>query len=104
MPKMEAIPALVIECTDRTERLIMSLRTVGLEQGRNTLPELASRAHAGEPSLLTRHGKPYAAIVSPDVLMKAQPRSRFLSLRGSGKGLWGPSPAQTVEDARNERD
>ena len=35
----------------------MPLHTIGLEQGRNTLPELASRAHAGQPSLLTRHGK-----------------------------------------------
>ena len=82
----------------------MTLRTVGLEQGRNTLPELASRAHAGEPSLLTRHGKTYAAIVSPEVLLKARPRLRVLSLRGSGKRLWGTSPAQTIADAREEWD
>lgn len=81
---------------------IMTLHTVGLEQGRNTLPELASRAHAGEPSLLTRHGKPYAAIVSADMLTKSRPRARFLVLRGSGKGLWGASPADTVADLRDE--
>jgi antitoxin (DNA-binding transcriptional repressor) of toxin-antitoxin stability system len=82
----------------------MSLRIIGLEQGRNTLPELASRAHSGEPSLLTRHGKPYAAIVSPDVLMRSRPRTRFLSLRGTGKGLWGASPSQAIADARSEWD
>lgn len=82
----------------------MPLHTIGLEQGRSTLPELASRAHAGEPSLLTRHGKPYAAIVSPDVLMKARPRTRFLALRGSGKGLWGASPGQAIADSRNDWD
>lgn len=81
---------------------IMTVRTVGLEQGRSTLPELASRAHAGEPSLLTRHGKPFAAIVSPDLLARSQPRARFLALRGSGKGLWGPSPARAVADMRDE--
>ena len=80
----------------------MAVRTVGLEVGRSTLPELASRAHAGEPSLLTRHGKPYAAIVPPDALDKARPRVRFLKLRGTGKGLWGPSPAKTVADIRDE--
>jgi prevent-host-death family protein len=80
----------------------MPLRTIGLEQGRNTLPELASRAQAGEPSLLTKHGKPFAAIVSPDVLMRSRPRGRFLALRGSGKGLWGASPAQTLADVRDE--
>ncbi|MDA7417629.1 type II toxin-antitoxin system Phd/YefM family antitoxin [Xenophilus arseniciresistens] len=81
----------------------MSLRTVGLEQGRNNLPELASRANAGEPSLLTRHGKPYAAIVSPTLLAQATRRpSNFLSLRGTGTGLWGSSPARHVADLRDE--
>lgn len=82
----------------------MPLHTIGLEQGRNTLPELASRAHAGEPSLLTRHGKPYAAIVSPEMLTKARTRSRFLALRGSGKGLWGTSPSKVIANMRNEWD
>jgi antitoxin (DNA-binding transcriptional repressor) of toxin-antitoxin stability system len=80
----------------------MAVHTVGLEVGRSTLLELASRAHAGEPSLLTRHGKPYAAIVPPDVLNKARPRVRFLGLRGTGKGLWGPSPAKAVAEIRDE--
>ncbi len=82
----------------------MALHTVGLQQGRNTLPELASRAHAGEASLLTRHGKPYAAIVPPDMVAKLRPRSRFLALRGSGKGLWGKDPAATVAAMRGEWD
>ncbi|MES2530970.1 MAG: Prevent-host-death protein [Pseudomonadota bacterium] len=82
----------------------MILHTIGLEQGRKTLPELASRAQAGEPSLLTRHGKPYAAIVSPELLVQAQPRARFLALRGSGKGLWGDAPAAAIDEIRNEWD
>ena len=80
----------------------MPIHTVGLEEGRNTLPRLASRAHAGQPSLLTRHGKPYAAIVSADALLKARPRTHFLALRGSGKGLWGALPAQAVAALRDE--
>ncbi len=82
----------------------MTLHTIGLEEGRNTLPQLASRAHAGEASLLTRHGKPYAAIVPPDMVAKLRPRARFLALRGSGKGLWGDAPAATVAELRNEWD
>ena len=82
----------------------MTLHTIGLEKGRTTLPQLAARAHAGEPSLLTRHGKPYAAIVSPDMLNKARPRARFLALRGSGKGMWGPAPAEEVAALRKEWD
>jgi antitoxin (DNA-binding transcriptional repressor) of toxin-antitoxin stability system len=79
----------------------MTLHTVGLEQGRNTLPQLAARAHAGEPSLLTRHGKPYAAIVPPD-MAALRSRVSFLALRGTGKGLWGPSPAQGIAELRDE--
>ncbi len=80
----------------------MPLHTVGLEEGRSTLPTLASRAHAGEPSLLTRHGKPYAAIVSPEMLLKVRPRISFLALRGSGKGLWSAAPARVVARLRDE--
>ena len=81
----------------------MSRHTVGHEQGRSNMPELASQAHAVKPSLLTKHGKPYAAIVSPELLAKATRRpSGFLSLRGTGKGLWGPSPARDVANLRDE--
>ena len=80
----------------------MPLHTVGLEEGRSTLPALASRAHAGEPSLLTRHGKPYAAIVSPETLLKIRPRISFLTLRGSGKGLWSTEPARVIAKLRDE--
>ena len=80
----------------------MPLHSVGIEQGRNTLPQLASRANAGESSLLTKHGKPYAAIVPPDALLKARRRPAFLSLRGSGKGLWGKLPSSHVAALRDE--
>jgi prevent-host-death family protein len=80
----------------------MPIPTVGLEEGRNTLPQLAARAHMGQPSLLTRHGKPYAAIVSAEALTRVAPRISFLALRGSGKGLWGKLPARAVADLRDE--
>ncbi|MCU0922409.1 MAG: type II toxin-antitoxin system Phd/YefM family antitoxin [Burkholderiaceae bacterium] len=80
----------------------MPIHTVGLEEGRNTLPQLVARAQGGEPSLLTRHGKPVAAIVPPELLDKARPRINFLALRGSGKGLWGKLPARTVAALRDE--
>ncbi len=80
----------------------MPIPTVGLEEGRKTLPQLAARAHMGQPCLLTRHGKPYAAIVSAEALGRAGPRVNFLGLRGSGRGLWGKLPARVVADLRNE--
>jgi antitoxin (DNA-binding transcriptional repressor) of toxin-antitoxin stability system len=81
----------------------MANRTFGLEQGRKQLPELAALAHSGQSSLLTKHGKPYAAIVAPDLLLKAARRKpSFLALRGTGKGMWGKSPAQHVARLRDE--
>ena len=81
----------------------MRVNTVGLEQGRSTLPDLAAQAHAGSPTLLTRHGKPWAAIVSPEVLEKSQQRrASFFALRGTGKGLWGDDPAKTIDEMRDE--
>ncbi|MRD47426.1 Prevent-host-death protein [Caenimonas koreensis DSM 17982] len=77
-------------------------RTLGLEEGRKQLPQLAALAHAGEGSLLTKHGKPYAAIVSPDLLVKSRRKSALLSLRGTGKGLWGKSAAKYVAELRDD--
>ncbi|MEO8249586.1 MAG: type II toxin-antitoxin system Phd/YefM family antitoxin [Burkholderiales bacterium] len=81
----------------------MRVNTVGLEQGRSTLPELAAQANAGRPTLLTRHGKPWAAIVSPEMLDKAMTRrADLLSLCGTGKGLWGDDPAKWIDEIRDE--
>ena len=82
------------------------MHTIGIEQGRNTLPQLALRAFGGEPSVLTKHGKPYAAIVPLEILevvKRAQAgNSSFLSLRGTGKGLWGTEPARMIAQMRDE--
>ncbi|MEO9148974.1 MAG: type II toxin-antitoxin system Phd/YefM family antitoxin [Burkholderiaceae bacterium] len=82
----------------------MRVNTVGIEQGRSNLPELAARANAGQPTLLTRHGKPWAAIVSPEVLRSTQHGVSFKSLRGSGPGLWEADPAATIAGMRDEWD
>ena len=77
---------------------------IGLDEGRSTLPRLAALAHTGQASLLTRHGKPFAAIVAPEVLLANKPRPAFLSLRASGRGLWGLSASAAVADLRDEWD
>jgi antitoxin (DNA-binding transcriptional repressor) of toxin-antitoxin stability system len=80
----------------------MATRSIGLEQGRRQLPQLAELAHGGEGSLLTRHGKPYAAIVAPEVLLKSRRKPSFLALRGTGKGLWGKSAARHIAQLRDD--
>ena len=83
---------------------VKPITRIGLDEGRSTLPRLAALAHAGQASLLTRHGKPFAAIVAPEVLLASKPRPAFLVLRGSGRGLWGPSASAAVADLRDEWD
>jgi antitoxin (DNA-binding transcriptional repressor) of toxin-antitoxin stability system len=75
---------------------------IGLDEGRSKLPHLAALAHAGQSSLLTRHGKPLAALVAPEVLLAQRPRANFLALRGTGRGLWAPTAAATVSALRDE--
>lgn len=81
-----------------------STSTLGLEQARAQLPTLVSRAEAGGRSVITRHGKPCAAIVPVQDLALRAPGSALLALRGSGAGLWGAEAAAAVQTLRDEWD
>lgn len=82
----------------------MPITQLGLEQCRIKLPALAALAHAGSHSIITKHGKPYAALVSVQALDKAtgQRKTSLLALAGTGKGLWGDSPSRTIATLRDE--
>jgi prevent-host-death family protein len=83
-----------------------TVETLGSEEARQQLPSLLDRARGGVATLVTRHGRPCAAIVPVSVLEQATataPRGPSLkSLRGSGAGLWGENAGQTIADARGE--
>ena len=76
----------------------------GFEQARAQLPTLMAQAHAGQASIITKHGKPYAAIVPLADLAQARTRSGkgILNLQGSGKGLWGKKSGATIAQLRDE--
>ena len=61
----------------------------GLEQARIQLPHIVAEAHAGLRSVITKHGKPYAAIVPLQDLALAPTQApageSFLALRGTGR-------------------
>ena len=78
----------------------------GAEEARNTLPALLDLAERGESTVISRHGRPVAAIV-PIALYEAiqaqQPKQRsLLSLGGSGVGLWGEDSTRTIREMRDE--
>lgn len=77
---------------------------IGLEQARNELPRLVSQAESGTSAVITRHGRPCAALVPLDRLQTHTRRGGLLLLRGTGAGLWGPDVAATVTELRREWD
>ena len=76
--------------------------TLGVEAARRRLPELLNRAQAGHSTLISRHGKPVAALVPlggripSDPMLRQRQLQALLNLQGSGKGCWAarPSPAR----------
>lgn len=76
----------------------------GLEQARKQLPSIVADAHAGNSCIITKHGKPYAAIVPIQAFEKtcAAAGAGLLALRGTGRGLWGTDVSQTISELREE--
>ena len=79
-----------------------AIKRYGLEQARNQLPSIAANAHAGASSIITRHGKPYAAIVPVEAMQRKTTAQGILALRGTGRGLWGPEVNQSIRELRDE--
>lgn len=77
-------------------------RILGTEEARKQFPSLVERASQGKTTLITRHGKPYAALVPPSQAQARRGES-FLGLRGSGKGLYG-NVARYLDALRREWD
>ena len=77
-------------------------RSMGVEEARKVFPHLIESALQGKTTVITRHGKPSAVVVPIDA---AAARNRagggILSLRGSGRGLYG-DVARTIEKMRRE--
>lgn len=80
----------------------MRKKTYGAEEARIKLPELLDRASQGHTSVITKHGKPYAAVVPATLMLADKPRLPFLALKGTGKGLWGRSSKKAVDRMRDE--
>lgn len=73
-------------------------KTYGVEEARQALPKLLDLANRGTSTIITRHGRPIAALVPVD---RAQGRAlvNMTTLRGSGKGLWtGPDSVAAQRD------
>jgi prevent-host-death family protein len=76
----------------------------GVEDARNQLPALLAEAERGRSTIITRHGRPIAAIVPVDRTADRPPQKSLLGLAGSGRGLWGKDSTKTLRKLRDEWD
>jgi prevent-host-death family protein len=74
----------------------------GAEEARNQLPDLLEAAENGLSTVITRHGRPVAALVPIETFESIARQKSILPLRGSGRGLWGKDSRRTLRDLREE--
>lgn len=80
----------------------MIKRRKGAEEARSQLPELLDDAEEGRSTIITRHGRPVAALVPIDSSGVAVRQQPLLPLAGSGRGLWGRDSSNTLRKLRDE--
>jgi prevent-host-death family protein len=78
------------------------MRRKGAEEARNELPDLLAAAEKGHATIITRHGRPVAALVPIDDYGTATRQPPLTPLKGSGRGLWGKNSGATIRKLRDE--
>jgi prevent-host-death family protein len=72
----------------------------GVEDARSELPALLDEAARGRATIITRRGRPIAALVP--VTRQTGMQKPLCALAGSGKGLWGKHSGKTLRRLREE--
>ena len=75
---------------------------VGIEGVCSQFVALLAEAERGRSTIVTRHGRPIAAIVPVGRAAGRLQQKSLLGLAGSGKGLWGKDSAKTLRRLRDE--
>ena len=68
----------------------------GAKEARSQLPALLDAAEQGRSTIITRHGRPVAALVPMSAYEPAARQQPLLPLKGSGCGLWGKDSTRTI--------
>jgi len=74
----------------------------GSEEARNELPTLLEEAEGGRATIITRRGRPVAALVPLDQYRTSHRQQSLLLLEGAGRGMWGKKSAGTMKKLRDE--
>ena len=79
-----------------------AVRRKGAEEARTQLPELLEAAENGQSTIITRHGRPVAALMPAAAYSAAARQHSLMALAGSGRGLWGRRSMQAIARLRDE--
>jgi len=74
----------------------------GVEDARKNLPALLEKANRGQAQVITKRGKPYAAIVPVEQATQKKSGLSLAALRGSGKGMWSKNSTAWLKNLRKE--
>lgn len=74
----------------------------GAEEARNQLPDLLDAAEKGHTTLITRRGRPVAALLPLDAYAASGRQQPLVPVEGSGRGLWGKNCTRTIRNLRDE--
>jgi antitoxin (DNA-binding transcriptional repressor) of toxin-antitoxin stability system len=74
----------------------------GAEEARSRLPELLDAAAQRRATLITGRCAPVAVLAPFDNDRHGGLQQSAAHLRGSGRGLWGRDPGETLAALRNE--
>lgn len=72
------------------------------KEARNQLSKLLDGAAEGRSTIITRRGRPAAALVPLETYNAAARQYSITSLSGSGRGLWGRNSTRTIRALRDE--
>jgi prevent-host-death family protein len=78
------------------------LRHRGAEDARNQLPELLAAAEKGQSTVITKHGRPIAALIPIEEFSSIGAQLSLIALKGTGSGLWGTDSVETIRRLREE--
>jgi prevent-host-death family protein len=82
--------------------MIGAILRQSVEEALKCLPELLDAAENGRSTIITRRGRPVAALVPITALGAATAQQPLTPWQGSGCGLWGKDSAHTVRRLRDE--
>jgi prevent-host-death family protein len=74
----------------------------GSEDARNELPSLIEAAEGGHATIITRRGRPVAALVPVEAYRHNHRQQSLLPLEGSGQKHWGQNSTRAIGKLRDE--